>query len=83
MAIEMTIDLWLLTWAAVLCLAQVVIAASGSSLEWGLPKAAGNREDVGKPSRAGANPAFPILAPGAVLLLGLGLLGLAMIRRGA
>ena len=32
---------------------------------------------------AGANPAFPILAPGAVLLLGLGLLGLAMIRRRA
>ena len=43
---EMTIDLWLLTWSVVLCLAQVVIAASGSSLKWGLPTAAGNREDV-------------------------------------
>ena len=48
MPTEMPIELWLLTWSAVLCLAQVVIAATGSSLEWGLPKAAGNREDVGE-----------------------------------
>ena len=42
----MTIDLWLLTWSVVLCFVQVSIAAAGSTLKWGLPIAAGNREDV-------------------------------------
>ena len=42
----MTIDLWLLTWSVVLCFVQVSIAATGSTLKWGLPIAAGNREDV-------------------------------------
>ena len=46
MAMEMTIDLWLLTWSVVLCFAQVSIAASGATLKWGLPAAAGNRDDV-------------------------------------
>ncbi len=46
MAMEMTTDLWLLTWSAVLCFAQVSIAASGGTLKMGLPAAAGNREDV-------------------------------------
>ena len=31
MPTEMPIELWLLTWSAVLCLAQVVIAATGMS----------------------------------------------------
>ena len=42
----MTIDLWLLTWSVVLCFAQMSIAASGGTAVWGLPAAAGNREDV-------------------------------------
>lgn len=40
----MPIELTLLVWAAALTVVQVVIAASGGTLQVGLPRLAGNRE---------------------------------------
>ena len=42
----MPAEVSLLVWSVALCLVQVVIAASGSVLQVGLPTAAGNRENL-------------------------------------
>ena len=42
----MTPDLTLLVWAAALTLVQAVIAATGATLQVGLPALAGNRENL-------------------------------------
>ncbi len=42
----MTPELSMLVWAVALTFAQMLVAASGATMQVGLPKLAGNREDV-------------------------------------
>lgn len=42
----MTPELWYLIWSAVLTLILAVVAVSGATLQVGLPRLAGNREDM-------------------------------------
>jgi uncharacterized MAPEG superfamily protein len=42
----MSVDLTLLVWACVLAFVQAVVAASGATLQLGLPLLAGNRENL-------------------------------------
>jgi uncharacterized MAPEG superfamily protein len=42
----MTPDLELLVWSAALTLAQMLIAVAGATMQVGLPRLAGNREDL-------------------------------------
>jgi uncharacterized MAPEG superfamily protein len=42
----MSLELIMLLWAAILAAVQMLIAANGTVLQFGLPRAAGNREDL-------------------------------------
>lgn len=42
----MAVELQLLVWSAILTLAQMVVAAIGADMQVGLPKLAGNRDDM-------------------------------------
>jgi uncharacterized MAPEG superfamily protein len=42
----MTIELWMLVWAVVLTFVQMLIAVQGATIQVGLTRLAGNREDM-------------------------------------
>jgi uncharacterized MAPEG superfamily protein len=42
----MSFELTLLVWSVALAFIQMLVAVSGATLEFGLPKLAGNREDI-------------------------------------
>jgi len=46
MSLDYSADLQLLVWAAVLCVAQMLVAVAGATLQVGLPRLAGNREPL-------------------------------------
>ena len=46
MPMEYSADLQLLVWAVALCVAQMIVAVAGATLEVGLPRLAGNREPL-------------------------------------
>jgi uncharacterized MAPEG superfamily protein len=46
MPTDYTADLHLLVWTAALCVAQMIVAVAGATLQVGLPRLAGNREPL-------------------------------------